>query len=51
MLWHGAAQHAKREGGVYMHAHVRMHYVCASLVQNAVWMCCAYVEKCEKGFV
>ena len=43
MLWHGTARHAKREGGVYA------HYVCASLVQNAVWTCCAYVQKCEKG--
>ena len=29
-----------------MHAH--RHYVCASLVQNVVCMCSAYVEKCEK---
>ena len=49
MAWRGAACY-KREGGS-MHAHVRMHYVCASLVQNAVWTCCVYVEKCEKGFV
>ena len=27
----------------------RMHYVCISLVQNAVYTCCAYVGKCEKG--
>ena len=27
----------------------RIHYVCVSLVQNAVYTCCAYVGKCEKG--
>ena len=31
--------------------HPRMHYVSVSLVQNAVCTCCAYVGKCEKGFV
>ena len=32
--------------------HARMpHYVSISLVQNAVCTCCAYVGKCEKGFV
>ena len=41
-------RHAKREGGVYA---PRMHYVSVSLVQNAVCTCCAYVGKCEKGFV
>ena len=48
----GMARHgmlSERVGS--MHAHICMHYVCASLVQNAVWTCCAYVEKCEKGFV
>ena len=30
-----------------MDAHI--HYVCVSLVQNAVYTCCAYVGKCEKG--
>ena len=29
--------------------HPRMHYVCASLAQNAVCTCCAYVGKCERG--
>ena len=29
--------------------HPRMHYVCVSLVQNAVCMCCAYVGKRKKG--
>ena len=38
---------SKRVGSVHTH----MHYVCVSLVQNAVCMCNAYVEKCEKGFV
>ena len=41
-------RHAKREGGVYA---PRMHYVSVSLVQNAMCTCCAYVGKCEKGFV
>ena len=41
-------RHAKREGGVYA---PRMHYVSVSLVQNTVCTCCAYVGKCEKGFV
>ena len=31
--------------------HPCMHYVSVSLVQNAVCTCCAYVGKCEKGFV
>ena len=31
--------------------HARMDYVYVSLVQNAVCMWCAYVGKCEKGFV
>ena len=29
----------------------RMHYICVSLVQNAVCTCCTYVGKCEKGLV
>ena len=39
-------QHAKQEGGVYG---PHMHYMCVSLVQNAVCTCCAYVGKglCE----
>ena len=36
---------SEREGS--MDAHI--HYVCVSLVQNAVYTCCAYVGKCEKG--
>ena len=28
-----------------------MHYVCLSLVQNAVCMCCDCVGNCDKGFV
>ena len=36
---------SKREGSM----HARMHYVCVSLVQNAVYTRCAYVGKCEKG--
>ena len=27
----------------------RMHYVCVSLVQNAVCTCCAYVGSVKKG--
>ena len=38
------ARCAKREGGVYVRPY-------AFRVQNAVWTCCTYAEKCEKGFV
>ena len=46
----GMARHgmlSERVGS--MHAHICMHYMCASLIQNAVWTCCAYVERvlCE----
>ena len=40
LLQYGTAWHIK---------HACMPYVCASLVQNVVSMCCAYVGKCEKG--
>ena len=32
-----------------MHAHARMSYVCASLVQNGVCTCCLYVESVKKA--
>ena len=44
----GAAWLTERVGSV----HARMHYACASLVQNVVCTCCALCrEKCEKAFV
>ena len=43
---HGAARLSERVGS--MHAH--KHYVCASLVQNAVCMWCALCRCVKKGF-
>ena len=39
---HGMARHAKREVGFI---HSRKHYVYTSLVQNAVYTCCAVSVK------
>ena len=41
-------RHAKREGGVCAPPYVLR---VRKSVQNAVCTCCAYVGKCEKGFV
>ena len=44
-VWHGAAWHAKQEGGVYVCPYTYVLRVNVSLVQNAVCTCC------KKGLV